>query len=155
MIWALLLLFLLMGMLLCCLDLAVLFWGYCCAWACHDQTTLTANNNALKISLISGRYKVNVAAVMVEETCNVSAFEAGDLVNSQTYVSNEFMVINHDKLDFVDGNSVAQAFLHQDPEMLYGTYLTSYDLQLKWAALEGTVSTVCALTDVPLPIARH
>jgi hypothetical protein len=47
------------------------------------------------------------------------------------------------------------AFLHQDPEMLYGTYLTSYDLQLKWAALEGTVSTVCALTDVPLPIARH
>lgn len=60
-------------------------YGAPSSWACHDLATLTANNNTLKLALKSGRYKVNVAAVMIEENCDIAAFEADDLVRSETY----------------------------------------------------------------------
>lgn len=105
-------------------------------WLCHDKATLAGNNNTLKIPLGSGRYKLNVAAVMAKDSCDIVAFETGQLRRSPTYSTNEFMVINDNEL------TTANASLAQDTSsMTHGannaTILTKYDLHLNWPAIAG------------------
>ena len=102
-------------------------------WECHDLATLNNNNQSLKISfdgLASGRYKYDVAAVMVQDTCDVAAYEADDLVASEVYTSNEFMMLKHDTL------SAENSKIVQNPKLL-GNQKNSYDLHLKWLTVDG------------------
>jgi hypothetical protein len=94
-----------------------------------DGIQYPANNNALKLALGSGRHRVNVAAAMIEDTCDVAAFEAGDLISSVTYSSNEFMVINHSQ------------FNHANPDAAYLTQQTdNYNMNVRWTHIDGTQS---------------
>ncbi|NQZ13127.1 MAG: hypothetical protein HRT35_38765 [Algicola sp.] len=122
-------------------------------WACQSQATLAVNNNGLKLPLSTGRYRVNVAAVMVSEGCDAQTladFKTNKLISSAEYVggvmtttaqyqSSEFMVINDAELMHVDG----QVFLQQQDTLTsvkaFGNdgHLTSYDLQLKWPEVTG------------------
>jgi hypothetical protein len=109
-------------------------------WQCQSQTTLNANNNALKLALANGRYKVNVAAVMANDICDAQTlldFKAdkpissadyinGQMVTTDQYKSAEFAVINESQLN----ETVGQIYLSQNDA-------TRYDLQLKWPSLEG------------------
>ena len=130
-------------------------------WQCHDKATLAANNNALKIPLVSGRYQLNVAAVMAKDSCDIAAFSAGDLTRSTTYTSNEFMVINHNQLACTDGTGAAQNCLQQDPTIDSPDAVSrsgekdSYDMHLNWPVVEGVDGYGLVLTkdgvDYPRP----
>jgi hypothetical protein len=115
------------------------------AWQCNNKTQLTANNDSLQIGLSSGRYKVTAVAVMAQDTCDLVAFAAGNLIASDPYTSNEFMVINQTEL--TDSN----ASLAQDRALMSvgGTAddfnspkntPSSYDLWLNWLQIDGADS---------------
>ncbi len=111
-------------------------YGPATAWACHDKATLTANNNNLKLPLVSGRYQANVVAMMRNESCDLSTFEADSTFKSEVYTSNEFMVINHQALSSTD-SSLAQDTRTVPLGPGNTPVLASYDLKMHWPAVEG------------------
>ena len=111
-------------------------YGPATAWACHDKATLTANNNNLKLPLVSGRYQANVVAMMRNESCDLSTFEADSKFKSAVYTSNEFMVINHQALSSTD-SSLAQDTRTVPLGPGNTPVLASYDLKMHWPAVEG------------------
>lgn len=84
-------------------------------WLCHDKTTI--NNDTLQFGLDSGRYQVDVIAVMGKTACDINAFKAGALISSETYTTSEFMLINHQKLDHLK-EGVASLFCAKTPKLM-------------------------------------
>lgn len=111
-------------------------------WNCQPSTTLTTNNNTLTLGLTSGRYQVKLAPVMANDSCDIPAFEAGDLLSGEAHETEHFMVINDTTLTCTDANSAAQHCLLQDPSLSNqgnpetAKELLSYDLRANWPVID-------------------
>ena len=73
-------------------------YGPLSAWGCHDQATLAANGNQLKLALPQGRYQVQVTVIAREHLCDFSQFNNNFLVKSPVYTSNDFMMVGQGAL---------------------------------------------------------
>ncbi len=115
------------------------------SWQCQDLATLKSNNLNLKLNFSdSGRYKYDVVAVMRNTACDLRAFAAGNLVASPIYSSNEFLVIKDDTLTLADSSLAQSTATHSGK-------LSSYDLRLKWLAIDGASSYQVALKKDHVP----
>ena len=105
------------------------------SWQCVAKDTLI--DEQLILPLSSGRYKVKVVAVMASEQCqSAELLLTGGLIASSEYISNEFVVINHQYIDF-EVNNQAQAYIVQSPYLDNNGHLSSYDLHLDWPSISG------------------
>ena len=91
-------------------------------WHCQDRSTVLANGNRLAVPLGSGRYRMDVAVTLSKEGCHVGEFTANLLNRSETYITDEFMVV---------GNATLTQGTLVQPDA------ASYNMNLSWAALEG------------------
>ena len=105
-------------------------------WQCQNKTTLLANNQTLSVPLTSGRYILNIAAVMRKGECDIAAYKAGQLIDSPVYTTTDFMVINHTNLNSSNAN-LAQDTTKTKIGPRFDDVLAKYDLNLNWPAVEG------------------
>ena len=104
------------------------------AWQCVEASTI--NSGQWQLGLSADRWQINAVAVMGESACSIAKFNAGELLQSAPLTSNEFMQLSGRVL----ANDGVTTYLKQNPAVDQWGSKTSYDLHLRWPAVDGVES---------------